>query len=943
MAEPAKRRSGTKHKAAPARASDARASDARAAGAPCPIVGIGASAGGLEALEAFLSHVPIDSGLAYVVIQHMDPTHKGMLTDLLQRVTSIPVTQVTDGIQLRPNCAYVIPPNTDLSLESGTLRLSAPTAERGLRLPIDHFFASLAARTSPPGIGVILSGMGSDGTVGLGAIKASGGATFVQDPASARFDGMPSSAIAAKVADKVAPADALPSLIIAGVRAAPRGKSSADASSAAALAAPATPSETPGDLAAVFDLLLARTGRDFSQYKPNTVNRRLERRMSLRQIDKLATYVGYLRENPQEIDLLFKELLIGVTSFFRDPAEWESLQEAIADSLTSRAPSQTLRAWVAGCSTGEEAYSMAIVCREALEAKSPSKSPAVQIFATDLDPDTINRARGGVYPASIAADISPERLKRFFVESERGYTVSKSIRETVIFAPHDVTQDPPFTKLDVVSCRNVLIYLTPKTQRRLFPVFHYALKPGGLLFLGTSENVGKPGAPFAPLKGKSRLFRRLDPAPGAARVFLEARAQRPAAAAASTVSGAAGVSGASVGNAAPAASSVGLQAEAERLLLRQFAPAAVLVNDKGDILFVSGRTGKYLEPAAGKANWNLFAMAREGLRQELGAGFRKALRVQGSVTRRQVKVESARGDHAVDVTVQFITDEGALQGLLAVVFRDAAMPRAKAAASRAGSPVTAARVAELTQELAQAHRDVRASREHMQASQEELSTVNEELQSSNEELQSTNEELTTSQEEMQSMNEELQTLNQELQARVDNLSHLTNDMKNLLDKTEIATVFLDDKLCVRLFTAGSSRIFPLIASDVGRPIMDFASALHYPALADDAREVLRTLTVHEQPAATRDGGWLLVRIMPYRTLDNTVDGVTITFSDITASRAREDQLRATQVGLHEHIEKQARQIEQSVRQDEASAKASSREAPESGASRPPNTTEGESL
>jgi two-component system CheB/CheR fusion protein len=916
MAEPVQRKRATKQKAALARTS----------AAPCQIVGIGASAGGLEALEAFLSHVPVDSGLAYVVIQHMDPTHKGMLTDLLQRVTSIPVTQVTDGIPVRPNCVYVIPPNTDLSVEGARLRLTAPTERRGMRLPIDHFFESLAARTSPPGIGVILSGMGSDGTMGLRAIKANGGATFVQDPASARFDGMPRSAMAAKVADIVAPADTLPGRIVALAH-------TATGRPPSAAATPVEPAEARGDLGAVFDLLLARTGRDFSQYKPNTVNRRLERRMSLRQIDQLATYVRYLRENPQEIDLLFKELLIGVTSFFRDPAEWVALKEAIAESLKSRAPGQTLRAWVAGCSTGEEAYSMAMLCREALEslealeAPSPSSSPAVQIFATDLDPDAINRARGGAYPASIAADMSPERLKRFFVESERGFTVSKSIRETVIFAPHDVTLDPPFTKLDVVSCRNLLIYLTPKTQRKLFPVFHYALKPGGLLFLGTSENVGKPSAHFASLPGKSRIYRRLDAAPGAARDYREARAPRPVATPAAAAAAA-----------APTASSGSLQSEAERLLLEQFAPAAVLTNSKGDILFVSGRTGKYLEPAAGKANWNLFALARDGLRQELGAGFRKALRLQQSVTRRQVMVESARGEHAVDVTVQFITDEGVLHGMLAVVFRDATMPSTKASASRAGAPVSVARVAKLTQELSQAQRDVRAGREHMQASQEELSTVNEELQSSNEELQSTNEELTTSQEEMQSMNEELQTLNQELQARVDNLSHLTNDMKNLLDKTEIATVFLDQKLCVRLFTAGSSRIFPLMAGDVGRPITDFVSALQYPALAEDAREVLRTLAVHEQPAATRDGGWVLVRIMPYLTLDNAVDGVTITFSDITAAREREDQLRATQVGLEEHIEKQARQIEQSVRQNEASV--SGREAPASGASLPPDPTEG---
>jgi len=907
MAQPTQRRRATKQKAAPVRAIDA----------PCPIVGIGASAGGLEALEAFMSHVPSDSGLAYVVVQHMDPTHQGMLTELLQRVSAIPVTEVSDGTLVQANCAYVIPPNTDLSLEGSGLRLSAPTVRRGLRLPIDHFFESLAKRTTPPALGVILSGMGSDGTVGLGAIKASGGATFVQDPETAKFDGMPSSAIAAKVADIIAPADALPGRIILEVHSASRRRTSDGA----------TPGVTAGataDLSAVFDLLLAHTGRDFSQYKSNTVNRRLDRRMSLRQIDKVPTYVQYLRENPQEIDLLFKELLIGVTSFFRDPAEWEALKAAISASLASRAPSQTLRAWVAGCSTGEEAYSMAMICREALEAQSSSKSPAVQIFATDLDPDAISRARSGVYPASIAPDIAPERLKRFFVESERGYTVSKSIRETVIFAPHDVTHDPPFTRLDVLSCRNLLIYLTPKTQRKLLPVFHYALKPGGLLFLGTSENVGKPAGHFAPLPGKSRLFRRIDAAPGVARAYLETRALRPAAAPA----------------AAATATTGSLQAEAERLLLRQFAPAAVLVNTKGDILYVSGRTGRYLEPAAGKANWNLFAMARDGLRQEIGAGFRKALRLQQSVTRRQLKVESANGNHTFDVTVQFITDEGTLHGMLAVVFHDAEMSRPRAAAPRPGAPATAARVAELTHELSLAHRDVRAGREHMQVSQEELSTVNEELQSSNEELQSTNEELNTSQEELQSMNEELQTLNQELQARVDNLSHLTNDMKNLLDKTEIATVFLDQKLCVRLFTAGSSRIFPLIAGDVGRSITDFSSALEYPALSDDAREVLRTLTVHEQPAATRDGGWVLVRIMPYRTLENTVDGVTITFSDITAARERENQLRATQAGLQEHIEKQARQIEQSVRQDEANARG--REAPDTGVSQPPNTTEGDS-
>ncbi|HEY5492743.1 MAG TPA: CheR family methyltransferase [Gemmatimonadaceae bacterium] len=629
-------------------------------------------------------------------------------------------------------------------------------------------------------------------------------------------------------------------------------------------------------------------------------------------------YVSYLKENPQELDLLFRELLIGVTNFFRDPAEWDVLKAAISAMLLATRPTaHTLRAWVAGCSTGEEAYSLAIVCHETLEALRPGKTPAIQIFATDLDTDAISRARTGVYPATIAGDVSPERLQRFFVESERGYQVSKSIREAVIFAPHDVTTDPPFTKLDVVSCRNLLIYLTPKAQHKLLPIFHYALKPQGILFLGTSETVGKPTGLFAPLDGKSRLFRRLETDRNAEQVYFAAPTLRPKVEKPLT--------------AAPLAPG-SLQLEAEQLLLRQFAPAAVLVNPKGDILFVSGRTGRYLEPAAGKANWNLFAMAREGLRQELGAGFRKAMRLKQAVTRRQVRVDTGRGIRAVDVTVQPIEAPEALHGMVAVVFRDAAAPLAKQPA-RKGPRSTNARVAELTHELSQAQRDVRTHRENVQNSREELSAVNEELQSSNEELQSTNEELTTSKEEMQSMNEELQTLNHELQARVDSLSHLTNDMKNLLDKTEIATVFLDLDLHVRLFTAGSSRIFPLMAGDVGRPITDFASALAYPALADNAREVLRTLAVHEQPAATRGGGWVLVRIMPYRTLDNTVDGVTITFSDITASREREDQLKATQVGLEQHIEAQARQIEKAERNVPADA-SDGLQAPDEGTSAP---------
>lgn len=885
------------------------AADAPEAGAHFPIVGIGASAGGLEALEVFLQHTPADSGMAFVVVQHMDPTHVGLLAGLLQRVTSMNVSQISDGVRVAPNRVYVIPPNAELTILRGLLHLAVPAEPRGLRLPIDHFFQSLAEQAPAPSVGVILSGMGSDGTLGLKAIKAKGGVAIVQEPASAKFDGMPGSAIAAGVADIVAPVEALPEKLIARLRATP-APAEPDVS---------TPAEMSGVLDEVLSLLRAQSGRDFSQYKKNTLARRVERRMSVRQIDQPAAYVQFLKENPRERDLLFKELLIGVTSFFRDPAAWDALKASIITLLQAKRPAgEALRAWVAGCSTGEEAYSLAIVCGEALDGLAPATSPAVQIFATDLDRDAVDRARTGRYPETIAVDVSPERLKRFFIASEHGYQIIKSIRETVIFAPHDVTTDPPFTKLDVLTCRNLLIYLTTDTQHKLMPRFHYALRPGGIMFLGTSETVGAQTDLFAPLDGKARIFRRAETSAGAERVNFAAPFRRARADHAS---------------AAVPTAAANMQSDAEQLLLRHYAPAAVLVNAKGDILFVSGRTGKYLEPASGKANWNVFVMARPGLREELGAGFRKALRLKQAVTRRGVKVETAAGVRAVDVTVQVVKEPGSLHGMVAVVFHDVAIPAARPPKTT-GRRATNARVAALTDELRHAQREVRTSRANMQDSQEELSALNEELQSSNEELQSTNEELTTSKEEMQSMNEELQTLNHELQARVDSLSHLTNDMKNLLDNTEIATVFLDLDLRVRLFTAGSSRIFPLIAGDVGRPITDFASALAYPTLADDAREVLRTLAVHEQPAATSGGGWVLVRIMPYRTLDNAVDGVTITFSDITASREREQELQATQAGLEQHIEAQARQIEQAERKGPHDATRGPQTPPDTGTKAP---------
>ncbi len=873
-------------------ASSGKENGQRSVGGAFPIVGIGASAGGLEALELFLKNVPAGSGMAFVIVQHLDPTHKGIMPELLQRTTAMKVIQVKDRTRVQPGCVYVIPPNKDMSLLHGVLHLLDPMAPRGLRLPIDFFFRSLADDQQDRSIGIILSGMGSDGTLGLRAIKEKAGVVFVQEPASAKFDGMPRSAIDAGLADVVAPVEQLPGKIIAYLQHAPL------------IAQPGLASEDKAQsaLEKIMILLRAQTGHDFFLYKKNTVYRRIERRMGIHQIDKIGTYVRFLQENPQELELLFRELLIGVTSFFRDPAAWEKLKaEVIPALLNGHPPSQALRAWVIGCATGEEAYSLAIVFKEALERLKPARNYTLQIFATDLDRDAVEKARTGVFPANIAADVSPERLSRFFVQVERGYQASKPIREMVIFAVQNIIMDPPFTKLNLVSCRNLLIYLAPELQKKLLPFFHYSLNPGGFLFLGSAETIGGFGDLFVPLDNKARLYRRLESDLQAKPVefppsFVPARPGTPPALMALK----------------PAAN---LQSLADQLLLQTYSPAAVLVNNQGDILYISGRTGKYLEPAAGKANWNLFAMAREGLRYELTGAFQKALRQKDAVTLKNVKVTTNGGAQAVDLTVQTIKEPEALRGLVMIVFTEVATPpETKPPGKASRSPASRALLAQMELELEQARLEVRTIREEMQTSQEELKSSNEELQSANEELQSTNEELTTSKEEMQSMNEELQTLNHELQARVADLSRLNNDMKNLLESTEIAILFLDDALRVRLFTIGSNKIFKLIPGDVGRPITDIASNLLYPELSEHAREVLQTLVFHEQQVGSRDGRWFTVRIMPYRTLENMIGGVVITFTDITVSKTLEAQLRKTQAGLEKHI------IEQDVMLEQGGAK-----------------------
>jgi len=682
----------------------------------------------------------------------------------------------------------------------------------------------------------------------------------------------------------VAPVDQLPGRIVAYLQHTPLLRNTE----------PALEDKAQNAVEKVVILLRGQTGHDFSLYKRNTLYRRIERRMGLHQIGKMAGYVRYLQENPQELDLLFKELLIGVTSFFRDPEVWENMRtQAIPALLAQRAPGHALRAWVPGCSTGEEAYSLAIIFKEAAEQAKAKEKLALQIFATDLDRDAIDKARQGFFPENIAADISPERLRRFFVKEDRGYRVRKEIREMVIFAPQNLIMDPPFTKLDILSCRNLLIYLTAEVQKKLIPLFHYSLVPGGILLLGSAETIGSATDLFAPVHAKSRLFRRTESA------LRPVAVEFPS----SFTAGPPAEPEARPAPRAPAS----LQSLADQLVLQRHAPPAVLANDKGDIFYTSGRTGKYLEPAAGKANWNIFVMAREGLRYELSAGFQKALRQMERVSLHGLKVGTNGGTQTVDVTVQRLDEPGALQGLVMIVFTDvAASVPAKAAVRTSKAHPGSARVAELEQELLQVHAEARAIREETQTSQEEFRSANEELQSTNEELQSTNEELTTSKEEMQSLNEELQTVNTELQAKVDELSRASNDMKNLLDSTDIATLFLDNNLNVRRFTPQAAKIIKLIPADEGRPITDLATELRYPDLAADARKVLRTLSAVEKPIGARAGRWFTVRIMPYRTLDDRIDGVVITFSDITAAKTLEAKLRGQHASLEKRIAQEPR-------------------------------------
>ena len=850
-----------------------------------PVVGIGASAGGLETLEQFFNKMPENTGMAFVIVQHLDPNHVGMMPELLQRMTKMTVFQVTDCLYVKPNCVYVIPPNKSMSILNGTLHLFAPVETHGIRLPIDIFLRSLADDQQEKSIGIILSGMGSDGSLGLKAIKEKNGIVLVQDPDTAKFDGMPRSAAVTVIADIVAPVEELPSKLINFLTFVPLSKTN-----------PTIDSKNKSNLDKIIILLREQTGHDFSLYKKSTLFRRIERRKGIHHIEKIENYVRFMQENPKETEILFKELLIGVTNFFRDKAVWDKLKEEVLPEMIEKLPNGSImRAWVTGCSTGEEAYSLAITFREVMNKIKKSRNISLQIFATDLDMEAIEKARKGVFPSNIMTDVSSERLARYFKNDNDGYRINTTIREMVVFAPQNVIKDAPFTKLDLVTCRNMLIYMESELQKKVIRLFNYSLNPGGIMVLGTAETLGADVDGFQTIDPKLKIFKRtslpmqtgLLDFPSSFSVTNKIKPE----------------------NLKIPKSEENLQALANQILLDRFAPASVMVSEKGDIVYITGRTGKYLEPVSGKANWNIFAMLRDGLRQDLPLGFQKALKNYDLVKLHNLKIENDGKHQFVDVTIQQIEKPEALHGKIIIVFND--LPESAGVNTvhpKTGKQNSNIRNKELEGELRQSLEDLQTIREEMQTSQEELKSTNEELQSTNEELQSTNEELTTSKEEMQSLNEELQTVNIELQTKVTDYVQANNDMKNLLNSTDIATLFLDKELNIRRFTDPVTTIFKVRNADIGRPFTDLVTDLQYPEIGIDAVEVIRNLIYIEKSTVTKDGRWFDIKIMPYRTLDDHIDGLVLTFNDVSKFKKMEIELKEANEKLQKSKETRYRKL-----------------------------------
>ncbi|MBF0216824.1 MAG: PAS domain-containing protein [Candidatus Omnitrophica bacterium] len=844
-----------------------------------PVVCIGASAGGLAAFKAFFSGMPADTdtGMAFVIVQHLAPEHKSILSELVGRYTRMKVEDVRNGMAVEPDRVYIIPPNHNMSLSNGKLMLEEPDIPRGQRLPIDHFFRSVSGEKGERAIAVILSGTGMDGTLGARAVKGEGGLVIAQDPGTCEYDGMPKSVIDTGLVDYVLAPEKMPARLVSYM------KRSFDKTG---LPGPCLSETCENELKKIFILLETRTGHDFSQYKYNTVIRRIERRMAIQQIGSLAEYRKYLKVTEAEADGLFRDLLIGVTNFFRDREVFKTLEGTVIPRLFEAKPhGSSIRVWVPGCSTGEEAYSIAILLHERHEALK--RNFKIQVFATDIDGLAIDQARSGKYLAAIAADVTPERLARFFIREQDGsYRVNKNIRDMLVFSEQDVIKDPPFSKLDMISCRNLLIYLNGDLQKKLMPLFNYALNPRGILFLGTAETVGESHDLFTALDRKAKIYERKE---SIRRMLLpEIRMNVKV-----HSEGAGRLTGKTRDEV-----KTKLRELTERAIVRLYNPAALLLAENGEILYLHGRVGKYFELAPGESSMDILKMSREGLRQDLALALRKAAGQAGPVRHRGLRVKTNGGYTPVDLTVQVLSaDLGAPAGskLLLVVLEECPdageKRRGKETPGKIGKKVPGGdtTVVALKKELRDKEEYLRAANEELETANEELMSSNEEMQSINEEFQSTNEELETSKEELQSVNEELSTVNAELQTKVADLGQANNDLSNLLAATGIGTIFVDRALRIKRYTQAVIKVINLIPADVGRPVGNISFNIDgYDSLETDIREVLETLIPKEIEVRAKAGAWYLLNIRPYRTLENVIDGAVVTFVDITdMKKARE--------------------------------------------------------
>jgi two-component system, chemotaxis family, CheB/CheR fusion protein len=820
------------------------------------IAALGASAGGLEPLKTFFKNMPADAGIAFVIVQHLAPDHPTALPQLLGRHTGMPVEQAQDNMQVVPNRVYVIPPNAALTIEKSTLRVTPPAEARGARTPIDGFFSSLAADCGEHAVCIMLSGTGTDGTLGLRAIKEYGGMAMAQTLDSAKYDAILRSAIATGLVDHVLPVEEMPAKLLdyAAHLISARGNGAPDTLRA----------QIAANMSRIHAILRRRSGHDFSQYKENTIARRLERRMKALQIETVEQYVQALDRQTDEADKLFNDLLIGVTQFFRDTEAFAALEKEVIPKLfEGKGEGDQVRVCVMGCATGEEAYSLAILLFE--RASTLAHAPKTQIFATDIDEGALTSARKGRYPESIAEHVAPERLERFFDKQDSAWQVKRELRDTVLFSGHSFIKDPPFSRLDLISCRNVMIYLGQELQKKLIPLFHYALRPDGYLFLGPSESAASHNELFGTLDKKHRIFKRKETLPRPAVSFPLTEITRP------------NQPGVTSGRKPPeAAEERDLPKRLERIILQRYRPACVTVKENGDAVYFSGGLGRYLEHPIGSPDVNLVNMARDGLRIPLRTALYKAVTARERVVQKQISVQTNGTVSLVDLTVEPIREFQAAN-LYMVVFEDA---------PQSAGPPQAAPAADANAEETIRHLEVelRSAREHAQSMFEELESSNEELKSANEEYQSTNEELETSKEELQSFNEELQTVNTEISRKSAELDQANSDLQNLLNSTEIATIFLDGELRIKTFTPAAGAVFRLIASDAGRPITDLAAQFADVDFVPDIRETLRTLKDRERQLTGTGGRHYQLRVLPYRSVKNVIDGVVLTFTDVTQAK-----------------------------------------------------------